>query len=1169
MALRLIKGRSGSGKSTYVMEQIAAALQANPRKKMILLLPEQATFYYQYELINHYGLHGVLSLQILSFQRLARIVLQETGGLAKQQIDELGQQMILRKLMLQQEKQLPFLNSAAHRNGCLEKIRITFADFEKYQITAQMITDIVQNRQDETLCLLKLKEISVLYNRYEEYLRTGYMDSAGSLSILIEKLKDYVLFSDTEIWIDEFHDFTPQEYGILEQLLLQSPMVQISLVNDTVSEDIRERQTFYTTEKTGQILIAIAEKHRIPLLPVLCLQKNYRQSNREALLHLEEHYAKITSKKMMGRPEGLQIIQGQNRQSEVDFAARTIRRLCREQGYHYADIGIFVRDFTSYELLLQTTLVDYQIPYFIDQKLPMRQHPLTELLLTVLDIVQGDWSYTTMFRYLKTGLLPYVLSEIDELENLVLQYGIQGKIWYGEEAWLFGPEEQQPAIDQLRRSIAQPLARLQRQLQDGQPVAAMIAALYQYLEEIGLDKALEQLCQQAAEQELLDIAQTHQQIWDKLILIFDQMTEILGGEGLLVSDFSALLNTAFTGLDLGLIPSSLDQVLIGSLTHSRSRNLKAAFILGVNEGIFPANQPVDGFFSELEQQALQQLGLNFMPSTMERLSDEELAVYLSCTKGGEYLYYSYALSDEEGKGLRPSSVIARIHQLFPDLKETFVQWPPEKNIAAADELLVYLEEPQKVLGLLGSHLSGQREESAAVWTAAYRWYQQSDIPLFAMVQESLFHQRRFDQQKLTAADQLYGKPLRLSVSAIERYQMCPYSYFLSYGLQARERKQYRVDSLDIGQFYHLIMEQFTRECMVRQLSWQDLTKEQVSEMIAQLVEQLAPQLQHEILLSSGRYRYLQHRLQKTAERSAHILWEHGQHGAFKPVALEADFGSSPDCALPGLHVDLQDGTKLQLAGRIDRIEEAVQGNCCYLRVIDFKTGTKGLTLTEIYYGLKIQLLTYLQVVLAAWRRQSPEGQQVIPVGVLYYFFRNSLQPTSEILNDREAFALYLKDMLPKGLLTADLSALLLADRQLDVGRSLHIPVNLLKAAEPYLAQPDTFQQLENPLSIFAKGSQGVVTLEQLELLLQHVERTIIQAGNEIWQGNIAIRPCRLKAFTGCQYCQYGAICQLDTRKEGKECYRQLLPLDNEWIWQSIKKGGIADDAVDSRAATGH
>lgn len=1185
MSLRFILGPSGSGKSTYIMRQLATALKENPRKKIILLLPEQATFCYQYELINHYGLQGVLTLQILSFQRLARIVMQETGGLSRQIVNELGKMLILRRLLSKEAEAFPYLRTSLQRTGYLQKIGGTFDDFKKYRLTGGMLQDIVsQQHLPETLFAHKLDEMTRLYGKYEQYLGQDLLDTEDPLNLLVEKLPQAHSLHQTEVWIDEFYSFTPQELAVIEQLLCCLPQVHIALTIDPHAQNPARRAAFHTTQKTyGQISQCAISNH-IEIQQPLLLSENKRQSGQEDLCFLEAHYFQTGKQIYTKKPEHLKLIQGQNLQSEVDFAAREIRRLCREEGYRYQEIGIFIRNLADYELLFETVLLDYDIPFFLDQKLPFHQHPITELLLSVFSIFSERWSYQSMFRYLKTNLLSYPLEALDRLENYVLQYGIRGAVWYREEPWHWQQREQETkedleVLDALRREIALPLVALQEKLCEKQTAAAIIQHLYQFFEQIGLARRLEVLCEEAREQGQITMAQTNQQIWDKLVEIFNQMTEILADVLLTPEEFAALLTTAFANLDLGLLPSSLDQVFIGSLTHSRNRNLRAAFILGLNEGIFPAPITSEGFFSELELKELQKLGIVFVSASTERLYEEQLAIYLALCKGSERLYLSYALSDEEGKGRKPSAIVDRVCSLFPAFqtkKGEYVQWPPTEDVA---DFQAYFNHPRKVLGLLGSHLKQvqSEEETQEVWHELYNWFLDRPTRLFQTIQQSLKHQQHLKPKRLLQADLLYGNPLHLSVSAIERYRNCPYSYFLQRGLRIRERNVYKIENVDIGQFYHETIERFSKYLLEQQIDWQDLDRQRVEEIITEIVDKLAPQLQNEILLSSGRYRYIKHTLRRTAVRSACVLMEHGKQGEFIPVAFEADFG--PHKEIPGLTIQLMDGTRLQLEGRIDRVEEAIWQSTHYLRIIDFKTGQRNLTLMEIFYGLKIQLLTYLQVMLAYYEKHLPDSESVSPAGVLYYFFRNQLERSERPLTKEEAQQLSLQSMMPQGLITADLVALKLADRELTTGKNKLLPVYLLKEALPYLAHTGESPMPEDPLSLFRKGSQSIVTPKQLEQLLWHILLMIKDTGNAIRQGDISISPCLLKQFSGCQFCHFQAICQIETKPE-TERYRQLPELSAEQIWNHCqqytkfiadepKEGKDSDDEMDHRTGTGH
>ena len=1173
MTVQFITGPAGSGKSTYILETIAADLKNEPRKRIIVMVPEQATFTYQYELINQYGLSGVLTLEILSFQRLARTVLQETGGLACQNLDDLGKLLLFRRLLQQEPERYPYLNRSINRPGYLMKIGDTIQELKRYQITSQRLTDtLTEQNLPRTILSSKLEELSALYSRYDALMNEQFMDSEDILNLLLNRLEANTLFADTDIWIDEFYDFTPQEFAIIGALMKQAKHVSIALPYDNKASDPGRQAAFRSPRKTMLRLRQIAAEAGADLLPDKTMQP-VRWQNAGDLAWLEAEYFSIARKQYKAEPEHLALLEGQNRSSEVDAAARAIRKLCREKGYRYSDIGIFTRG-DQYELLLETTLADYDIPYFVDHKEAVRQHPLTELLLAVFDIMKSGWNYQSVFRFVKTELLPFEQNELDILENYVLQYGIKGSAWYQDKNWYYGDENEErlAMLNHLRMQIAKPLRTFQEAVAEPQTASVFIMALYHLLDAFHVPEKLEALCLEAVEYSFLKAAQVHKQIWDKVIQIFDQMNHILQDTLLSADEFAVILHSAFDNLDLGLLPNSLDQVLIGSLSHSRSRGLKAVFVLGLNEGIFPAKSGQDGFFNDVEKQALRDMGLEVSPDSTEALYDEQFLIYLALTRGSEYLSLSYSLSDEEGKALRPSGIVERVKRLYPALKEQAAQWPPNDAL----NLLPYFSHPARAMGLLGRHLSRpEPAEQQEIWASLYNWFLRNQTPLFEAVQYSLLHEENLKDRTLSST-QIYGVPLQVSVSSLEKYRQCPYSYFLRYGLRLKERMLYKIEAVDTGSFYHAAIEQFSRYLIEEKISWQSLNAEKVRAIMAMIVDKLAPAMQNEILMSTGRYRYLRHRLQKTLERSALYLMEHGQKGDFVPVALEADFGTA-ESTLPRWEITLQDGSRLKLQGRIDRIEQAKAGDTSYLRVVDFKSGTQGLTLQDIYYGLKIQLLTYLDAALNYYQQLLPDGETLMPAGVLYYFFRGGILSAEGPMNYTEAEQMHFAKMKADGLLVADMHALKLTERELSTGGSHLLPVNLLSKAAPYLDDPDSFDTVDDPMEFFRKNSQAIVTKEQLELLLKYTREMIASLGEAIHSGDIAVRPCRMRQFTGCRYCTYQAICQIQTA-DFEQAVEDLPPLNRDDIWMRMEqvvcghhpqKGDESDAIMDNRTAKGN
>ena len=1155
MAVQFITGSAGSGKSTYVMQTVATQLKENNQKKIILIVPEQATFCYQYDLITKYGLSGVLTLEVLSFQRLARTVMQHTGGLARQTIDDLGKLLVLRRMIQNESSQYPYFNQSINRSGYLQKLADTIQELKRYQISSNTLQQIAtETGNQKSVFHNKVQELSNLYSSYESFLSQEYLDSEDILDTLLKQLDETDLLSNTEIWVDEFYDFTPQEFAILKKLMQCAKQVHIVLPLDSANNNPGRNALFHNIEKSLVYLRSVAVEQHTEVLPDVVLPASMRWEQNKEVAFLEAQYFAVGTSTYGEFPRNIRLTQAQNRMSEVDYVARTIRTLCREQGYRYSDIGIFTRG-EQYELLLDTMLTDYDIPYFIDRKETVQQHPLTELVLSVFQVIESNWSYQSVFRFLKCGLLPFSQSAIDQLENYVLRYGIKGSTWYRKEDWKFGLEqinEETKAevicqLNQLRKEIVMPLYHFEQTVSKEQTASQIITALYTLLETYQVPAQLKLICEDAYDKQLLETAQLHQQIWDKLIHIFNQIAALLQDSPLSADAFGTILETAVQNLDLGLIPSSLDQVFVGAIAHSRARNLKVVFVLGLNEGVFPAKISQEGFFNDLEKEELRKLGVGLSPDSKDQIYDEQFLIYLAITRASDQLYFSYSLSDDEGKALRPSAIVNKVKRLYPALNEEIAQWPPDDQ----QDVLPYLNHKQKALGLLGASLAHGKTKDETIWTDLYHWYCENQDETFAIFQQTML-QDELLQPKVLSNGAFFGTPLRLSVSALEQYRRCPYSYFLTYGLRLQERKLYQIEAVDTGQFYHAAIEQFSNYLLEENLSWQSLDAEQVKSIMSKIVDDLAPQMQNDILMSTGRYQYIRRQLGKTLERSALLLMEHGKRGDFVPVAIEAEFGSA-NSKIPGLDITLQDGTKLYLRGKIDRIEQAKQGQTNYLRVIDFKSGKQGLDLTDIYYGLKIQLLTYLNVALEYYDTLLHEEETLLPAGVLYYFFKSGILQSEGPLNQDQATALHQKYVRADGLLLADMHALKLAQHDLNTGASTLLPVNLLKSAEPYIADPDSFDTIEDPMELFGKRNRTVVSKEQLSILLEHTKQVITSLGEAIHSGNIAIRPCRLRQFTGCQYCNYQAICQIETVDFLKNS-EELIPFKQEEIWNQLKGG---------------
>ncbi len=874
--VELIAGYAGSGKTTRILERIVDTLKQAPDRRIILLVPEQASYNYEYQLSVHPAIGGILSVQVLSFERLAWMVLQQTGGAAKTVLTDLGKLLILRQEILKAGSELSFLKGSANKPGYLQLLADAIAEFKQYGYEPEDIAKNIQaHHTEDTLLDRKLNDLGQLYTRYSQRLMQENMDGEDMMKLLLRKLPEWGDVYTTDIYVDSFDGFTPQQWAILEKMIALAPRVTVALtlpVGAALKTNFLQRHIFAETLRTAQRLQDAAQQSSSEFLGQEVLLENFRQARKADLAYLVEHYDNLAAAPYEEEAHNLHLVEAQNITGEVEYTAREIRRLCREEGYHYSDIAVLVRDLTDYEVLLHNTFEDLGIAYFMDKRQQILHHPLLELILAAIEIKQERWSYPAVFRYLKSDLAVLTHEEIDQLENYIIAFGIKGTYWLNEQPWRFQKrytlEEEQAAlwsekdlesINGSRRQVAEPLQVFHQQLDKCQNCREMVVCLYQLLETLQVAAKLQEWAEQAVQSGDLAQAEIHEQIWSKMLDVLDQLVLIAGEDHLSSADFLQLLQAGFRQIDLGMIPTNLDQVQIGVLQRFRSQSPKAVFLLGVNEGIFPARVDRQSLFTDAERAILLERGLALAPGEQEMLSSEEYLVYIALTRASDYLSCSYAISDNDGKSRRPSAIIRRIKTLFPKISVQEVCWPPK---ATGQALLNAIDHPLRALSLVGSGLQAAASpEEQALWIMVYNWL--SSSPYRERLEQSLtslFADGQPQDLPLHLTEKLYPAAFRLSVSSVEKYRQCPYAHFLTYGLRLKERLTYELESFDVGQFYHKAMELLHQVLQDRQLSLSELTQQQLQDVVEQIVQQLAPSLQNEILLSSGRYQYIKRKL---------------------------------------------------------------------------------------------------------------------------------------------------------------------------------------------------------------------------------------------------------------------------------------------------------------------
>ncbi|PLR87365.1 helicase-exonuclease AddAB subunit AddB [Bacillus sp. V33-4] len=1171
MSVRLLIGRSGSGKTETCLNEIRERLFQEPDgDPIIYLVPEQMTFLSEYRLVTTPDLGGMIRAQVYSFTRLAWRVLQETGGISRYHLNSIGISMLIRKIIEENKDELTIFQRAADKNGFIQQMEQMLTEFKRYCINPEELAEkhaaLAENEQQKRIDIQdKLHDLELIYNHFDEAMAGKYTDSEDYFRLFTEQAASSGYLKNAEVYIDGFYSFTPQEYLVIQQLMKHCKRVTITLTLDQPFHETApdELHLFRMSGETCQTLYEIVKAGNIELEPEFILNEQKRWEH-PSLNHLEAHFDTRPAQAFQGAA-AVTIVQAANRRAELEGVAREIKHLVRDKDYRFKDIAVLTRNGSDYHEIIETIFHDYGIPYFIDQKRTMLHHPLLELIRSSLEVIVGNWRYEPVFRAVKTELLypltsnPAQLREqMDRLENYVLAYGIQGDKWTKRERWVYrrirGLENEAIAqtdaekraeqeLNELRLLITAPILRMSRRLKRAENGRDLSEAVYLFVEELDIPAKLEQWKLAAEEQGNLVRAREHDQAWDAIIAMLDQFVEMLGQEKVPLKQFASILDAGMEALKFSLVPPAIDQVLAADLERSRLSDIKAAFVIGLNEGVLPAKINEEGILADEDREALLAGGLKIAASSKTKLLDENFLAYKAFITPSKQLYLSYPLANEEGKALMPSPYIKRIVDLLPEARHDYFVVDPSELPEMGQ--LEFVSGETTALSYLAGQMQLKKRNYPIYdfWWDVYNYYMKSSEQKKTAykVLSSLFYENKARQLSRNVSSGLYGDHIQASVSRMEMFNSCPFSHFAQHGLKLRDRKIFRLEAPDIGDLFHAALKHISEAVNARNLSWSSMTRADCEMLAKEAVEKLAPKLQNEILLSSNRHFYIKRKLENIISRASYILSEHSKASGFVPIGLELGFGLKEQ--LPPLSFSLKNGAKMELAGRIDRVDKAENEDGVYLRVVDYKSSERDLNLSEVYYGLSLQMLTYLDIVIS--HAGSLIGTEASPAGVLYFHVHNPIIQTSKMLSLDEIEREIFKKFKMNGLLLGDENVLNLMDRSLDSGESLIVPAGIKK---------------DGTLSKRSK----VASSAEFARLTNHVRNIYEKTGNEITEGITDVSPYKLKNKIPCTFCSFKSVCQFDQSVEGNN-YRILNPKQKDDVLEIIRG---EDEGIDESPNSG-
>jgi ATP-dependent helicase/nuclease subunit B len=1173
LSFRFVLGRAGSGKTRFCLEAVAAEIRGvADGPPLILLVPEQATLQTDRALVALPGVPGLARAEVLSFRRLAWRVLSQTGGGARRHIDEVGKTMALRVLLARRRGELQVFGSASARTGFLGRLAQTLTELRSYGIGRAELSRGYEALQalgrGETILAGKLHDLALISGDLENYLTGRWVDPDDYLSLLAIKLAGHpVGLSGARVWMDGFAGFTRQEMDVLRALIGAVAEVTVTLCLDPDGLDAPRdgSSTFHPTLRTYDALRTLVAE-TAGRAETIALRGRPRFRTAAALAHLEREYPNLPPAPypphategaeglpreripfLVGDPSReIILVAAESRRAEVAAAAREMVRLARSEGYRWREMALVARTLDPYADLIQSTFSDSRIPYFVDRRRSVVYHPLVEFARSAVEVALSDWAVEPVFRLLKTDLWPLPREEVDLLENYVLAHGVRGQAWVDEKPWLWRsvfdldetapPDPAQDAvlqrIDATRRKVASllgpfvaaleapPGPRASRRLPP--TMRELAAGLWDLLTATGVPATLERWRLQALAQGSPGQAQEHEQVMAGLVSLLDQMVENLGELVASAPEFSRILEAGLETLALGLVPPSLDQVTVGAIDRSRQPDIRAFFVLGLNDGVFPAGGAAEMVFGDRERTELADLGLELAPSSREKAFGEDYLVYIALTRSSERLWLSYALSGDDGKALSPSTVIPRLRAAFPNLPEIPAPLEPRAAEVAGEAEALSGVVRSLASQRPGRHLTRAASDDSSAWREVYNWLVSGTDrrERVAAALRSLTYSNRPTPLAASLAEALYGSPARVSVSRLENYAGCPFRHFATAGLALRPRSRRQLRAPEIGRFYHAVTSVFTRSMIADGLDLANLDPVTVAARLEQSVAEVTPRLQSEVLLSTARNRFLAEQLRRTAGRTVASLREHARRSLFRPEGAELRFTLDADKGFAGL----------TLRGVIDRLETARLGTTLYARVIDFKSGLRHYSLLGTYTGLDLQLPAYL---LAAGRL-APGGPARIPAGGFFFPVADPLVRAEGPLSDETLARERAKVVRARGVVLADPEVLRLMDCEL--GRPASLPLF------PFSLDSDGAP----------RSSPALLSADKMALLLDFTRAKIEDLARRTLAGQIEIHPSRRPdGSTTCRFCDHWAVCGFDPG--AGDVYRRLPQLKDETVWELMSR----------------
>ncbi|WP_026668437.1 PD-(D/E)XK nuclease family protein [Butyrivibrio sp. AE2005] len=1176
--LRFCFGASGAGKSTGLIEEIIKRSFNNTGNDFLLIVPDQFTMQTQKDVVRMHPSHAIMNIDVLSFGRLSHRVLEETSKSSFSVLDDVGKSLVLRRVADILGDRLPVIGGNMHKPGYIDEVKSTISEFMQYGIGDEALAILEEKSSSKAALNSKIKDLRLLYGEFLRYIQGKFITTEETLDILCKAIPKSPLLKDSVIVFDGFTGFTPIQYRVIKELLRVSKEVCVSLTigpnENPYAGSFEEQELFMLTKKTVRDLEKIEYE--------LCKEagaisqgsldfeawrnirndemskkasggdifirdeKVMRLKNNPPLAFLEQNLFRYNSCKYSKEQDSIQIFETQTTEEEVRRTMMKIRSLVRDEGYAYRDIAVVCGGLSSYGNLVKRAARKFDIPVYIDQNTGLLLNPFIEYITSAINIVISGYRYEDVFHYMRSGMTDFSKEDTDILENYVRALGIKGRKQWEDRFMRRMPTkfkrkkgkeddtselELIEKLDGMRAAISAELKPLFDA--KGGTAAEITEALFKMIEGNDCSTKLERYKEKFEKFGDREKAKEYDQVYKKVSDILKQIAALIGDDKLELKEYKDILNVGFGDIEVGTIPQDVDRVIVGDIERTRLREIKALFFMGVNDGLIPANTGGGGILSDMDRQFLLDLdtGVELAPTPRQQMYIQRLYLYMNLTKPTDRLVLSYSELGTDGKSVRPAYLISKIESLYEGIEvERPEDAPFEEQVSCVNDSLDNLAEMMREysLGILGDK---EKTELSTLYEIVGKKYEEKS--LLDKLTEAAFKHYEDKPLAKNIALALYGANLENSVSRLEKFASCCYSHFLRYGMGLSERKEYDFASADLGNVFHEVLEKYTSEIINRNISWKDLSKEESDEILNRALTESVDAYGETILLSNARNEFMVERIKRILIRTVDTLKYQISKGSFEPAYVEMDFREAGK--IEEIDITLSEDEKrgivesMKLHGRIDRVDLYEDSDHVYVKVIDFKSGGKKLSLASLYYGLQLQLVMYMNVATAA-SKKIYNGKEAVPAAVLYYHVDDPMISGSGDLQPDVINKEIIKALRTTGLVNGNRDIINMLDNSIN-GTSDVIPVGFNKSGD-------------------LTAASSAVSNEDYSAISKYVDKKIREFGKSILNGDIKVNPYEMDVKGSCKYCEYKGICGFDDKIPGYS--RRKLDLDDKEAMELIR-----------------